>query len=124
MDLYLFRHARQTGPYTEADARALVAAGEIERTCLAWREGLAEWIPVEQVLDLSTRSVPTAPLAGLPPVPVQVHPGRRVPDAPAGGSSTKPMKLGTKVNVYGGQAISVAVGVLLLLRFLASCHHL
>ncbi len=35
MDLYLYRDEQQTGPYTEANARALVVAGEIARTCLA-----------------------------------------------------------------------------------------
>ena len=52
MDLYLLRHEQQTGPHTEAETRALVAAGKVERTCLAWQEGLAEWIPLEQVVAL------------------------------------------------------------------------
>ena len=122
MDLYLFRDAQQTEPYTETAARALVASGEIERTCPAWMEGMAEWTPLEQVLDLST--LPTRTLSPVAPSPVLVRDalGRVVPDAPAG-QPTPPMKPGTKVNVYGAQALSIIVGVLILLRFLASCHH-
>ena len=52
MDLYLFRHEEQTGPYTEADARALVATRGIERTCLAWQEGMTDWMPLEEVIAL------------------------------------------------------------------------
>ncbi len=76
MELYLYRTDRQTGPYTDAEARALVASSQIDRTCLAWHEGLLEWLPLEQVVTLpKLPSLPTVigkgsaiPL-GLPPVP-------------------------------------------------------
>ena len=74
MDLYLFRQEQQTGPYTEADARALVAAAEIEHTCLAWQEAMPEWILLNPVLDLSARPSRSPSLVGLPqcsPVPVR-----------------------------------------------------
>ena len=68
MDLYLFRHEEQTGPYTEADARALVATGGVERTCLAWQEGMTDWMPLEQLIALPEKEEPFAP--ALAPMPV------------------------------------------------------
>lgn len=121
MDLYLFRQEQQTGPYTEAQARALVATGTIARDCPAWQEGMAEWLPLAQVLDLGALSPPP----GLPPVPSN---SRREPAAAATspGAATPPVKQAEPVSAWRlintyGVGILVAVG--LILRLLSGCHH-
>ena len=122
MDLYLFRDERQTGPYTEADARALVAAGEIERTCLAWQEGMAEWSPLDQVLDLEAPPPAPAVPMGLPPVPSRTQPNPMPSRLPAAKQPSKPFKVADLlglINVYG---VGALVLVFLLLR-LSGCHH-
>ena len=68
MDLYLFLADQQTGPYTDAEARALVASSQITRSCLAWHEGMEEWLPLEEVVALP--KPPSPPVTKvLPPVP-------------------------------------------------------
>ena len=69
MELYLLRADQETGPYSEVEARALVASNQITRGCLAWHEDLAEWLPLEQVIILPARAVLPPTPKGLPPVP-------------------------------------------------------
>lgn len=43
MEIYINRDGEQHGPYTLEDARAHLAAGQLQAEDLAWHEGLAEW---------------------------------------------------------------------------------
>ena len=69
MEIFLYRGDQQTGPYTEVEARALVASSQITRTCLAWHEGMGEWLPLEQVVALPKPPTPPPVTKTLPPVP-------------------------------------------------------
>ncbi len=60
--VYLFREGEKSGPYAPEDVRAMVARGETNRQVLAWREGLSEWYPLEQLIGFD----------GLPPLPASV----------------------------------------------------
>ena len=49
MDLYLTKDNQQLGPYSLADVQAMVAAGTVQPTDLAWYEGQTTWVPLNQV---------------------------------------------------------------------------
>src|SRR6516162_5922636 len=72
MKYYIRRGLNEYGPYTLADLQRYVAQGNIAMTDLTRSEGMADWVPVSQVL-------------GDIPVPVTA------PVVPAGGGT-----------VYGG----------------------
>lgn len=69
MEIFLFRGDQETGPYTEVETRALVASSQIARTCLAWHEGMDEWLPLEPVVSLPKPPSPPPVAKTLPPVP-------------------------------------------------------
>jgi hypothetical protein len=48
MQIYLQRHDRQLGPFTEAEIRTKLASGEISLEDPVWWEGEHEWIPLGQ----------------------------------------------------------------------------
>ena len=52
MDYYLHLNGEQAGPYSESDVMSFVASGQVDKTALAWREGMAEWQPIEAVITL------------------------------------------------------------------------
>jgi hypothetical protein len=58
MTLYIVKNGQKLGPYSIADAQALVAAGTVKANDWTWYEGLPNWIPLEQVPGFV---VPAAP---------------------------------------------------------------
>jgi hypothetical protein len=68
MNLYISKNGIRLGPYAIEEARKLKAAGQLQDDDWAWYEGLADWIPLQQV-----------PGFGLPPPP---PPPALVPVAP------------------------------------------
>ncbi len=52
------------GPYTWDQMREYAADGRVLPTDLAWREGMAQWLPAAQVPDLF--AAPAAPVAAVP----------------------------------------------------------
>ena len=58
MLFYLGRNGQQTGPFTEAEVRAQLAAGTVAGTDLIWREGMRDWLPVASVLGAATTPPP------------------------------------------------------------------
>jgi len=75
--IWIGQDGQKYGPYTEADVRQRLADGKFTIDTLAWRNGLAEWIP------LVTMFPNTA--AYQPPQPPPIH---TIGSAPAGRSST------------------------------------
>jgi uncharacterized RDD family membrane protein YckC len=75
-EIYIGRDGQQSGPFTEETVRAMLAAGDIAATDLAWREGLADWLPVSQVLAGASSPAPllAAPRAAAPAAAGE-HPG-------------------------------------------------
>ncbi len=68
MRIFLRDNDEQTGPHGEAEVRAMVAAGEVSRKCLAWADGQSAWTPLATVIELPPEK-PVALPAGLPPIP-------------------------------------------------------
>lgn len=62
MELYIQRDGQQFGPYSEQDAQQYLRDGTLLTNDLAWRDGLADWIPLSELLALSfPRSTPPPP---------------------------------------------------------------
>lgn len=115
MDVYLYRGDQQTGPYTDAEARALLASSQITRACLAWREGMAEWLPLEEVVALPKPPSLPSVAKGLPPVPprnrVQVSGTTVATPAPA----TRTTSSSSTVRTVSG-VIALVLGLLAVLN--------
>jgi GYF domain 2 len=67
MKYYIQRQLNEYGPYTLADLQRYVAQGSIQLTDLTRSEGMADWVPVSQVLG--NIPVPVPPPAMQPPAP-------------------------------------------------------
>jgi uncharacterized RDD family membrane protein YckC len=65
MRYHLGRNGQQSGPFTEAEVRAQLAAGTLQGTDLIWREGLTDWVPVASLIspDLAPPAPMTSPYA-------------------------------------------------------------
>nr|WP_240746978.1 SPFH domain-containing protein [Cryptosporangium phraense] len=63
---YLGANGQQAGPFDEAALRGQAASGALTRSTLVWKQGMASWLPAEQVPELAgvLGSVP-------PPLPPQ-----------------------------------------------------
>src|SRR5215468_7571594 len=62
MKYYIQRGVNEYGPYTLADLQRYVAQGNIAMTDLTRSEGMADWVPVSQVIG--NIPVPVSPPAG------------------------------------------------------------
>jgi len=68
MNYYIALNGTQAGPYPEQKIREMLASGEITSESLAWKEGLADWVPLGSILPTPTAGALTAvPAPGLPP---------------------------------------------------------
>jgi type II secretory pathway pseudopilin PulG len=65
MNIFIAENEQQKGPFTEDQLRKMLAEGKLSPTDLAWHEGLSGWLPLNQILDIST----TQPGITPPPVP-------------------------------------------------------
>ena len=57
MEIYVAKDNQKLGPYDLEEVHHRMKVGAISETDLAWREGLANWIPLSQVLGLSSEAV-------------------------------------------------------------------
>lgn len=53
MQIYIAKSGHQTGPFAEEQVNSMLTAGMVELADLAWHEGLPDWIPLHQVLNIS-----------------------------------------------------------------------
>ena len=65
---------KQHGPYTPQQIQQYVAAKQISKSSLVWKQGMAQWTSAEQIPELATLFAP----AGPPPLP----PGGSAPPPP------------------------------------------
>ena len=66
-DIYLLREGQEMGPFSEAATHSFLMQGAILIDDLAWTPGMAEWTPLERVLQLSNiSSVASAQPAAAP----------------------------------------------------------
>jgi len=66
MNVYIIHNKQQSGPHSETEVLAMIGSGQVFRDDLAWKEGLPEWVPLQQTITLPP--LPPVP-ADLPPVP-------------------------------------------------------
>jgi len=84
MSAYIIsRNGEQFGPYSEGDLHAHIDSGHVLPDDLTWKEGMAQWLPVSQIIlsgaQSSTVSVP-------PPIFVQASYSDAIPDGIKGWS--------------------------------------
>ena len=53
MDIYIAKAGQHTGPFSEAQLESMLKTGMIELTDSAWHDGLSEWLPLHNVLNIS-----------------------------------------------------------------------
>ena len=73
MDIYLNRNGQQVGPYPETEIVELMHRGIVLPTDLAWKEGMAEWITVQEMFGSGAATLPALPAP--PPVIRSTPPG-------------------------------------------------
>ena len=59
--VWLARNGEKFGPYEPDLLRQWVAEGKVARDTMAWREGMAQWLPLDQVIDVGTAAAPPPP---------------------------------------------------------------
>ena len=74
--VWLSRDGEKFGPYEPGLLRQWVAEGKVARGTFAWRTGMAEWLPLDQVIDLGPAMAPPPPPFGADLPPMSTHPGR------------------------------------------------
>jgi hypothetical protein len=77
---YLAQNGKKSGPFTAATLKGIGEAGHVTAGMLVWKEGLANWAPVESVKGLKITPLPAAP----PEVPVAVAVVTAAPQVVAG----------------------------------------
>ena len=80
MDIYIAKAGQHTGPFSEAQLESMLKTGMIELTDSAWHDGLSDWLPLHNVLNISP-PVPR-PLQP-PPIPVSPRSAYNTPSASA-----------------------------------------
>ena len=104
MQYYLHRNEKQIGPYDEPQIRGMVASGAISRSDLCWREGLADWQPLEAVFQFALPPPITIP-APISPPPL---PSAK-PDAQFAHPAAKKKKIGLGTKVVIGLVLLVGL---------------
>ena len=123
MEVYLIRNEQRSGPHTEGDVQALVATKEIDRTCLAWREGLPGWLPLEDVVTLPAILPHTSFPAGLPPVPTRVTQKSGIKSALHSLEKRfAAMQFGQMIERNEGKFMPV-IGLIIIVVIKFACHH-
>lgn len=59
--LWLGRNGERFGPYGDALVRQWLAEGKLEWSTLAWRSGMADWLPLSQILQAETATFSQSP---------------------------------------------------------------
>lgn len=72
MNIYLAKDGAQTGPFSEDQLHQMLAGGQAVSSDLAWREGMADWQPLRNLLGLS--QPPPLPAVHTNPWPTQAVP--------------------------------------------------
>jgi uncharacterized RDD family membrane protein YckC len=57
INYYIHKSGQRSGPFPEEQLKQLLSSGMASSSDLCWREGLSEWIPLSQVIDLSPPQV-------------------------------------------------------------------
>ena len=67
LQIHITRKGEKHGPYPEASAREMLAAGQLLPTDLAWHAGADGWKPLSEVLGVEAQPAATPPPPPKPP---------------------------------------------------------
>lgn len=87
---YYSKVGLQQGPVPETELLQKVRRGEIDGNNLVWREGMAEWIPLSRVPELTGDTTPYAPTAAATSEISLEKPTPELPSRQPGGSVPLP----------------------------------
>jgi len=91
--IYLGRDGQQMGPFAWAEIAAMASSGQVRPGDLAWHDGMAGWLPAEQVLTRLGLSVGEAPPLAVAPPPARRMAAKPVAQKSAGGFGSKLARL-------------------------------
>ncbi len=111
MNWYYAKNGAQQGPVTLEDLKSHIAMGELAPTDLAWREGMADWLPVSDIAELKAEA-PPARTEAEPSMPAQfpVAPSAPAPAEPYRVPSAAPAPAGP-AQMVPGQAPSQGLAI-------------
>lgn len=79
MQWYYTKGGVQTGPLEESELRSRIANGEVGAGDLIWRDGMANWLPMSQIPELSGLTA-AAPATTAAASPYAAGPGAPIPN--------------------------------------------
>ncbi|MFT4177686.1 MAG: CD225/dispanin family protein [Luteolibacter sp.] len=104
MQWYYSKAGTQHGPATQAELAAKIASGEVTSTDLAWRDGMADWLPVSKIPEFQAGQAggeaPASPVESVSTPSPYTPPSASA--VPGGGLSA-----GQKIPTYLWQSIAV-----------------
>jgi TM2 domain-containing membrane protein YozV len=71
-------HYGQLGPLTREQVAELIDGGVVERDTYVWRNGMADWLPAERVVELQS-AFQASPIPVAPPPPPSARPAATMP---------------------------------------------
>lgn len=87
---YYTKVGLKQGPVPESELLQKIRRGEIDGGNLVWKEGMADWLPLSRVPELSGQASSHAPIAAAPAEASSAQPGHPVPAHQPGGSVPLP----------------------------------
>jgi len=57
MEILILRDGQQAGPYSEEAVHTLLSNGEVRLGDMAWRKGMGDWLPLGEILGVTTDTV-------------------------------------------------------------------
>lgn len=82
---YVGSNGQQSGPFTLHQLRQMAASGQLSKTDLIWKEGLAHWVPCSAVKGLFSAAADLSPASSPRPAPRPTAPPPRGPVPSDGG---------------------------------------
>ena len=78
--IHVLRHGEPAGPFSEAEIHDQLSRGDLTPADYAWRDGMADWRPLAEVVALPTEPPPVRASAPEPPAarPVRPTPKKRL----------------------------------------------
>ena len=73
--IHIIRHGEPSGPFSEAEIHDQLSRGDLTPADYAWREGMADWQPLAEVVVLPTEPPPVRAPAPQPSAARPVQPG-------------------------------------------------
>jgi uncharacterized RDD family membrane protein YckC len=82
---YVGSNGQQSGPFTLQQLRQMATSGQVSKTDLIWKDGLANWVPCSAVKGLFPAATDFSPASSTRPAPRPTAPPPRGPAPSDGG---------------------------------------